>query len=374
MEPPEDSLPEGLSWPRFTSLYARARRGAGKAEVSSAWERYKRRVGRTSPRRSVKRSAERRTSSSRRASPVRTLTAESAATLGNLPPEILAKIASQSRGSAAVMARLNRHTNAVASKVVKGHCEDDISVAEIRAYIIRALEKLKKQRYKDTDAPDSQSRSFFVYTVIGQATASLHAYRIRERRGTRLHLEAALMRARVPIGDGNVRLNFTTTTSTSLAAKPASLADSIVGELKDEAGTLLLTQVEVTDILRARRGCNQKNLAEAYTARRFRAILAALHNPVLDAHFLSEDRLSEPQMLAVARAVLTEGDPDLARRTFMTVILLSHAVSGLSIGPYTFETAVDSRVYAVRHALYRLMDVLGIEMDLPDDEDEDQEE
>jgi hypothetical protein len=41
MEPPEERLEAGLTWPRFRSAYAAVRRGASGEEVSRAWSRYK---------------------------------------------------------------------------------------------------------------------------------------------------------------------------------------------------------------------------------------------------------------------------------------------------------------------------------------------
>lgn len=41
MQPPEESFPSGLTYPRFKSVYAQHRRGAKPQEVSLAWERYK---------------------------------------------------------------------------------------------------------------------------------------------------------------------------------------------------------------------------------------------------------------------------------------------------------------------------------------------
>jgi hypothetical protein len=367
MEPPEDSLPEGLSWPRFTSLYAKARHGASRQEVSSAWERYKQQSTerRRSPKKSPKRSGKEDTSkpaSPERASPVRTLTSTQAASLGNLPPEILAGIAAKSRGSAAVLAQLNRRTHGIASQVVKTYCKDDISVPEIRQHILRTLGTLRARLYK-------KSMRLFVYTRIDKTTAIFRSYNVWRVAATS-ELRVSEDTTRASSGPGGVESHGSSRLIT--ADSNAAVAEAILAAVVKDTGTLLLTLDEVADVLRARRGCSERQGdgdSLAYMDVRVRSVLAALHNPVLDEQFLSRRRIADAEVWEVARAILRGRDQKLGCRTLMTLIMLGSSIAGQNAAPYVFELSLDAQTYEVVRALYNMTPVLRMVTTFASDEE-----
>jgi len=168
MEHPEDTFEAGLSWPQFTSLYAKSRKGAGKQEVSSAWSNYKTRTLTTTKKSPTKKSPSKRSLSKK--SPIRSVVG--VPTLAFLPADILRVIAGKRSGAAAVLAQLSRKTHAVTHPIVSTHCSKDIGRNEMRNSIIRVLLDKKKHKYP------KQDKIFFSYQIIAGVEMHRHVFKI----------------------------------------------------------------------------------------------------------------------------------------------------------------------------------------------------
>jgi hypothetical protein len=116
MEHPEESIQPNLSYSRFRSAYASQRRGAGREEVSRAWERYKQLSMRGRP--------------------------QDASPLCTLPPDLVRMLPTYHRSVLGLLRRTCKRLLCTLKVTMDTLYASDVSLLELERYLTRKVRAL----------------------------------------------------------------------------------------------------------------------------------------------------------------------------------------------------------------------------------------
>jgi hypothetical protein len=215
MEFPEETLPAGLTWPRFRAAYSALRRGASTVEVSRAWRRYKALQPPTSARVPT-RHASPKTSPKR--SPVRHGRTRSPplrekGLLEQLPPDVKRYLVGVDPAIVIPLQRVSRTVHRDTRSAYSTLCDLPVSVRELSMLLdrrMRYLELHPKAHYQYVRVDIYPTREYMVAIDVGAVQQRMLLWRSE--------LVVELFRDRL-------RLRYTHSGTRSVALPPANFRE-----------------------------------------------------------------------------------------------------------------------------------------------------